>query len=107
MLLIYLGFSILSLFIVFIPLVLPKTYYSKQDLINVECGWPFPFTVQDQSKWDPLFPWQWRCFGSPWENPFHILWPQLLFDIVLTFLILLIGFYSINSVINIFIKKNL
>src|SRR3989344_7061621 len=81
---------VLSFLVIFASLLMPKTFYSKTDMIRVECGLPIAFTINDQSRYDPPFPWQTTCFGNPLEDIHQILWLELLVDLVVIFSLFLI-----------------
>ena len=75
--------------------------FSKADLSAVSCGWPLQFIVQDQSRYDPPYPWTVRC-GLPFslEDPirfFH--WPQFIID-VLAFYAFIVFLWSAYVAIN-------
>lgn len=91
--LVYFIFLIISFLIVIVSLILPKTFYSKAEMIQATCGLPISFTINDRSQWSPPFPWKTNCFGSPWEDIHQILWLQLIIDLVIVFSFLLIIFY--------------
>src|SRR5687767_10154256 len=74
---------ILSPLIVYFSMLIPKTFYSKQDQLKVECGLPTPFVLQDQSYQDPPFPWEKSCVSSFMDTPTKILWFYLFLDLVL------------------------
>jgi hypothetical protein len=70
-----------------------STIGSRQQLVAVHLGRPFPWLMQDQSRFSPPFPLA-TGLDSPWESPVHVqgwplladllvLWAPLLFATVL------------------------
>lgn len=80
----HLGAFMLSGLLVLASLFVPVTVSSKIDLEQVKLGLPLPWVIQDQSRYDPPFPWRVH-FYSPLEVPTWILLSQFLFDVVLVF----------------------
>ena len=65
--------------IVFITAILPSEVLVRDQLSAVQFGWPFPYMVQNLSRYDPpSYPYS-ATFGSPWEDPFKILGANLFF----------------------------
>lgn len=78
---------IVSFFLVYLSTWSSVTLYSKADQRNVEFGMPFHFLFQDQTRWDPSFPWQ-ATTESVYETPTQISWFLLFADVTIVFLIL-------------------
>lgn len=71
---------------------------SKIDLAQMRLGLPLPFVIQDQSLYDPPFPWQFSFTFNPWEMPTRILLPQFLLDVALVFGVMSFALYVFSKV---------
>ena len=80
----YLLIGFIALIIVIGTLSIPKTVYNKTDMQTVELGYPISFIIQDFTRLDPPFPWEYN-FGSPWEDPFRISWINFLLSYLIIF----------------------
>lgn len=87
----------LSIIVLFAFLFIPVTFSNHSELAEVKLGLPFNFIVQDQSHYDPPFPWTIR-FLSIWENPTQILWPQFF----LSFLIIFFAVFLVSRSLGLF-----
>ena len=65
---------------------------SDADLLTVELGWPLNFIVQDQSRYDPPFPWD---TGWAWESPTHF----DLLNLAINWLVFLLLVYLVHLLI--------
>ena len=72
--------------ILFGALFVPKVVYNEKDMEAVNLGYPVTFVTQDFTRLDSPFPWKYS-FGSPWEDPFKISWPNFLLSYLIIFLI--------------------
>lgn len=82
----YPAVFMLSGLLVLVSLLLPVTVSNRSEIAQVKFGLPLPFVVQDQSHYDPPFPWQLDFNFNPWEpSPTRILWPQFLLDVAIVF----------------------
>ncbi len=70
---------------------------NKVDLENVRLGFPFAFMIQDQTRYDPPFPYR-VSFYSPWENPTSVDGVALLASIALMSGVVLIPAYAISRI---------
>ena len=71
-------FSVLAITLLIASLFIPKEVHSETEMTAVALGYPLPFLIQDFSRYTPLvFPQEFN-FGSPWEDPFKVLWLNLL-----------------------------
>lgn len=67
-------YRLVIIILIFTSLVLISPFMSKvtvqsaEELKNVTFGFPLPFVSQDQSQYDPPFPYD-ASLASPWENP--------------------------------------
>lgn len=69
---------VVAVLILFLTLFIPSEVHSSSEMKTVALGYPFPFFIQDFSRYTPLtFP-QKFGFGSPWEDPAKILWLNVL-----------------------------
>jgi hypothetical protein len=57
-----------TLLVLISPFLTKDTIQSAEELKSVSFGFPWPFVIQDQSQYDPPFPYD-ASFASPWENP--------------------------------------
>jgi len=49
------------------PFMTTETVHNYDELKEVSFGFPIPFVIQDQSHYDPPFPYD-MSFSSPWET---------------------------------------
>lgn len=84
---IYLVAALLSVPLVLISVFVPVPVHTQADLAQVRLGLPLPFMIQDQTGYTPPLPWQ-THFYSPWENPTHILLPELLLSLAIIFVVI-------------------
>lgn len=77
---------IISLVLVIISLYLPVIVKTKEELKEVKLGLPLHFIIQDQSRYDPPFPYQMR-FYSILENPTKIFFLKLILSVFLVFIV--------------------
>ncbi len=88
-----LSIAAVGLAILIATLFIPKTVYNKDEMKNVELGYPIPFITQDFTRYDPPFPYRYS-FGSPWEDPYRVLWNNFLLSYVTVLLFLEAIFYG-------------
>jgi len=83
----------LSFVVVSLSVFIPVSIHNREELSQVNLGFPVRFLVQNQIGvpigWPdgPSFPSQ-RTFISPWENPFQVSWVHFLLDIAIIFCVL-------------------
>lgn len=85
----------MSLIVLLGTLSIPKTVYNKSDMQAVQLGYPISFVMQDFTRLDPPFPWKYN-FGSPWEDPFKILWFNFLLSYLIVFFITTLVFIGVG-----------
>lgn len=95
----HLVFLVMSVIIVFISLFLPVTVHSHEELREVRLGLPIHFVVQDQSRYDPPFPYPMR-FYSNLEVPTRVNFIRLVLSIFLVFTVLDSGLIILVSIKN-------
>jgi len=76
---------VFSIILVFASIFIPVTVYNQNDLSPVLFGYPLKFVSQYQN-YNPPFPWR-TSFSSPLEHPTHILWMELIINIVIVYAI--------------------
>lgn len=86
-------FIIVNIFVIISPLLTFSTVKSKSDLEDTTFGFPFPFIIQDQSFYDPPYPYEMR-FQSPLENPTSINWLSLLASLLVVNVLILLFTYK-------------
>ena len=84
---IYLVAALVSVSLVLTSVFVPVPVHTPADLAQVGLGLPLRFMVQNQSSYSPPLPWQ-THFYSPWENPTHILLPELLVSLTIVFVVI-------------------
>lgn len=80
--------SMLAITLILGTLFIPVSVSSYDELESVSLGYPLAFISQDFSRYDPeVYPQSFN-FGSPWEDPFRIMWEGLFLSylIVVSFL---------------------
>lgn len=99
----YLVSVLLSIFLVFATLYLPKTINTTQDikgLNNIACGWPLSFVIFDSASNPPPI-WTVSCIGwsgSPMDTQKHILWLPFLVNVSLVGTIIWVFIFLITKV---------
>lgn len=78
-------FFITTIVIIFSTIAPTKTINNRDEQM-VECGWPLPFMIVDESRWDPPYPWQYHCGFYNLEAPTQFLWPRFVYNFVVIFL---------------------
>ena len=92
-------FSVLAITLLIASLFIPKEVHSETEMTAVALGYPLPFLIQDFSRYTPLvFP-QEFSFGSPWEDPFKVLWLNLLVTFASSVLLLNGLFYCTARIV--------
>lgn len=95
----HLGALVISGLLVLASVFVPITVSSKIDLAQMKLGLPLPFVIQNQSRYDPPFPWQFGFEFNPWETPTWILLPQFLIDVALVFGVIVVTIRVIEEVL--------
>jgi hypothetical protein len=67
------------------------TVTSRHGLAHLTFGWPLAWLAQDQTAYDPPFPWT-TGFRSPWNNPTSVDGLALLTDLAVACAPLAVGF---------------
>ncbi len=86
----YIMTFILSILITFtVGFTLPKTFNTIEELPTATFGFPLPiFSQQIRGYEKTIFPAKIN-FVSPWENPVHLLYGNLLVDIIFYWAVML------------------
>ena len=83
---------IANLIVLISPIFTFWTVTNKRGLESVKFGFPFPFIIQDQTRYDPPFPYTMHL-QSPIDNPTSINW-----------LALIVSFLVVNTVLYLFFR---
>jgi len=72
--------------------------FSKSDLNNLSCGWPFQYVSSgfEVSRKDPPYPWRASCAGivnGEWGDSIDIHWGYFIFDVAFFYLLILAVYY--------------
>ena len=87
---------LVTAFILVSSLFVPKEVQNDTEMKSVSLGYPFPYFVQDFSRFTPLYFPQKFSFGSPWEDPAKILWVNFTLSFVSVLLTLNILYLLVN-----------
>ena len=71
-----------NLFVFVSPFFSWETAMDKEDLETIALGFPFGFIHQDQTRYDPPYPFE-MTLQAPWENPTSINWLLLLASLLI------------------------
>lgn len=89
---------IITILILYFSTTLPKTVINnKSELLEVRCGWPLHYMIQDQSWRDPSYPWQTSCGFYALEEPTHILWIPFFANVTIIYTATIVLLSLINS----------
>lgn len=98
----HLIFLALSLFLVFASLYIPKTFNDYNELNNVTCGFPFPFTTFISSRALPDYAWTESCIWWLGEGGRvargQFLWLPFFMDIAIVFSLLTLAFNAMQLI---------
>ena len=85
----YIIIFILSILLVFTAgVMLPKTFNTKEEYRMATFGFPLPIFSQVPRGGDKMqFPAR-ISLGSPWESPIHLIYNNVLMDIIFFWLVL-------------------
>ncbi len=93
--------SVLSLILTFATVIFSsgKIVNSKTELLNVDCGFPFPFLSGNLSKYDPPYPYRMYCTQGTWgEVSLQINFLHFILSYLFFLISVLAIFYAVRSI---------
>lgn len=95
---------ILALFFTMATVYQKVELFNKTELNNLSRGWPMQYLSSgySESRWDPPYPWTNSCMhfvGGLWGDPVDVQWLYFIFDIAISYLLLLVLFYGSHMVV--------
>ena len=75
-------------------LFIPQTISTKAEQAHVYLGFPVAYVIQNQTRYDPPYPWRTQ-FRSIWEDPTEIIWVNLLLETIIAGIVVVVVMYGI------------